>query len=113
LGAELTAWTPHTVTDTADLVHELARVRATGCAVNRGEWRLSVGGVAAVVFDAAGGPEAAVGISGPVERVLLEEEHYRHAVLDTAREISRELGCRTYPLGNGVTPSTRAGERDE
>lgn len=95
----LTAWTERTITDPDDLARELTYARETGCAVNRGEWRVSVAGVAAVVFDAAGQPVAAVGVSGPVDRVLPQESKYRDAVLDTAREISGALGCHHYPLG--------------
>ncbi|MEU9530413.1 IclR family transcriptional regulator [Streptomyces sp. NPDC048210] len=98
LSGGLSSWTERTLTDPEVLRQELAEARATGCAVNRGEWRISVGGIAAVVFDANGAPVAAVGVSGPVDRVLPEESRYRRAVLDSVREISRELGCRTYPI---------------
>jgi DNA-binding IclR family transcriptional regulator len=98
LSGGLSAWTESTITDPEALRRDLARARETGCAINRGEWRISVGGFGAVVFDADGAPAAAVGISGPLERVLPEESRYREAVLGTVREISRELGCRSYPV---------------
>jgi DNA-binding IclR family transcriptional regulator len=98
----LTAWTERTITDPDELRRDLTRARESGCAVNRGEWRVSVAGIAAVVFDAAGRPEAAVGVSGPVDRVLPEEDRYRDLVLDAARAISAELGCRNYPLRAGT-----------
>jgi DNA-binding IclR family transcriptional regulator len=104
LPEQLPAFTERTLPTLAALQKQLAQVRASGCAVNRGEWRTSVAGIAAVVFDAAGLAEAAVGISGPVERVLPEEEAYRRAVLDTARAISTELGCRAYPVGDPTPP---------
>ena len=109
LPEQLPAFTERTLPTLAALQKQLAQVRASGCAVNRGEWRTSVAGIAAVVFDAAGLAEAAVGISGPVERVLPEEEAYQRAVLDTARAISAELGCRAYPVGDSASPlaSTR------
>ncbi|WP_255951115.1 IclR family transcriptional regulator [Streptomyces odontomachi] len=110
LARDLPAWTERTITDPAELARDLAQTRETGCAVNRGEWRISVAGVAAVVFDGAGRPAAAIGVSGPVDRVLPQESRYRGAVLDAAREISRELGCRTYPSGPNAGPA-RSTER--
>ncbi|MGD9525278.1 IclR family transcriptional regulator [Pseudonocardia sp.] len=99
--AEVTATLiPHTnrsITDPDALQRELAQARRAGCAINRGEWRGAVGGIAAPVFNAAGHAEAAVGVSGPVERILEREGFLRGAVLDTARAISSELGCRSYP----------------
>lgn len=62
----------HTAVTTPSLAclkQELADVVRTGHAVNRGEWRDSVGGVAAPVFDAMGEAVAALGISGPLERL--------------------------------------------
>jgi DNA-binding IclR family transcriptional regulator len=44
-------------------------IRRQGYAVNRGEWRESVGGCAAPIFDPAGGVIAAIGVSGPIERL--------------------------------------------
>lgn len=102
LAGGLEAWTERTITDPALMRRELEQVRSSGCAVNRGEWRISVAGVAAAVFDAAGRAEASIGVSGPVERVLAEESRYRELVLATAREISAELGCRNYPVPAAV-----------
>ena len=47
----------------------MARVRQQGYAVNRGEWRESVGGIAAPVRDPSGRVVAAVGLSGPIDRL--------------------------------------------
>lgn len=65
----LRAYTPSTLPDTAALANELARVRQQGCAVNRGEWRASVWGIAAPVQDRSGRVVAAIGISGPAARI--------------------------------------------
>lgn len=65
----LQAYTPSTVPDTAALALELERTRRQGFAVNRGEWRASVWGVASPLRGAGGQVIAALGISGPAERI--------------------------------------------
>lgn len=69
LSRRLRAATPRTVTEPVEFLREMERVRALGYAVNRGEWRESVGGVAAAVRDPGGRVVAAVGVSGPIERL--------------------------------------------
>ena len=69
LSRRLRAATLRTVTEPAEFLREMERVRALGYAVNRGEWRESVGGVAAPVRDPGGRVVAAVGVSGPIERL--------------------------------------------
>lgn len=65
----LPGYTSSTVKDTAALALELEQVRQSGYAVNRGEWRASVWGLAAPVRSATGKVVAAIGISGPAERI--------------------------------------------
>ncbi|WP_293223151.1 IclR family transcriptional regulator [Ottowia sp.] len=65
----LQAFTPSTLADTSALALELERVRQRGYAVNRGEWRASVWGIAAPVFDGGRHVVAAIGISGPAARI--------------------------------------------
>lgn len=65
----LRAFSPRTLTEPAEFIRELERVRQLGYAVNRGEWRESVGGLAAPVRDPSGQVVAAVGLSGPIERL--------------------------------------------
>jgi IclR family KDG regulon transcriptional repressor len=72
LDARLTELHPHsrfTITDPEKLREELAGAERAGYAVNRGEWRESVWGVAAAVRDPLGTPTAAVGVSGPSYRI--------------------------------------------
>jgi IclR family transcriptional regulator, KDG regulon repressor len=90
---QLVAHTPHAITSLAALEEELAHIRQQGFAINRGEWRESVCGLASPIFDAGGAVVAAIGISGPVER--LRPAHIRRFAPDVqaaAREISRSLG---------------------
>lgn len=79
--------TPQTLTDPGDLKRELQVVREQGCAVNRGEWRSDVAGLAVPLFDAAGEPLAAVGFSGPIDRVLDRLDELRTALMDAAIRI--------------------------
>ncbi|HSJ98493.1 MAG TPA: IclR family transcriptional regulator [Myxococcota bacterium] len=94
-GRSLDAYTPRTLASLAALREELGQVRRQGYAVNRGEWRESVGGLAAPVFDGARRAVAAVGISGPVERLRpARMKALAPAVVRAARAISEALG---YP----------------
>jgi DNA-binding IclR family transcriptional regulator len=97
---ELKGSTPATITDRAALRTELARIARFGYAVNRGEWRETVGGVAAPIFDGLGTVVAAIGISGPLER--LGQKRIKVLIPDVLRaggEISRALGYRRPYFG--------------
>ncbi|MCY7309045.1 MAG: hypothetical protein LH632_23540 [Rhodoferax sp.] len=65
----LRSHSPRTITKPAEFLREMEKVRAQGYAVNRGEWRQSVGGCAAPIFDPAGGVIASIGLSGPIDRL--------------------------------------------
>ncbi len=95
---KLQGFTPTTVGDTAQLASELARVRQQGYAVNRGEWRASVWGLAAPVQLASGRVVAAMGISGPATRIRARGVRRLAAlVVDAAQQASRTLACRDTP----------------
>ena len=92
LSVRLVRHSPHTITDPATFLREMARIREAGYAGNRGEWREGVSGVAAPVRDAAGNVIAAVGLSGPAER--LKPSTFRTVasrVIEAAQEISRAI----------------------
>jgi DNA-binding IclR family transcriptional regulator len=92
-GERLHAHTARTIGTRAQLRQELAQVRQQGYAINRGEWRETVGGLAAPIFDAHRRPLAAIGISGPVERLRPPKlKTFTPDVLRAAREISEALG---------------------
>jgi IclR family KDG regulon transcriptional repressor len=87
--------TPATITDRATLQAELRRIARTGYAVNRGEWRDSVGGIASPVFDGLGAVVAAIGISGPLERLSPKRiKALTPEVLNAGAQISRSMGFR-------------------
>ena len=93
----LKIFTPSTLADSAALANELDQVRKLGYAVNRGEWRASVWGIAAPVFNASGRPVAAVGVSGPAARIRERGvKRLGELVVEAARQASR------FPAGAAV-----------
>jgi IclR family KDG regulon transcriptional repressor len=93
--SELKKFTSLTITDHAVLQVELGRVARSGFAVNRGEWHETVGGVASPIFDGLGAVVAAIGISGPLER--LGPKRIKALIPDVLRagaDISRAMGYR-------------------
>ena len=92
-GDRLRAHTPRTIATQVELRQELLHVRQQGYAINRGEWRETVGGLAAPIFDAHRRALAAIGISGPVERLRPPKlKTFTPDVLRAARGISEALG---------------------
>jgi DNA-binding IclR family transcriptional regulator len=89
--------TSRTLAGRKALLVETAQVRELGYAINRGEWREGVCGAAAVILDAQRQVIAAVGVSGPAER-LRPAALRKHAerVVEAAREVSRAMGCTRY-----------------
>lgn len=93
LPAHLPGFTAATVTDTEAMREELRRAARIGYAVNRGEWRDGVGGLAAPVFDGFDRPVAALGISGPLNRLTAARlKALAPRVVEAAAELSRALG---------------------
>jgi DNA-binding IclR family transcriptional regulator len=86
-------FTTRTVADAEELRQELARIRVQGFAVNKGEWRDTVCGLAAPIRDASGLVIAAVGISGPAERLKPKRlKELVAPVVEAAAVISASLG---------------------
>lgn len=95
---KLQVYTPSTIGDTAQLASELARVRQQGYAINRGEWRASVWGIAAPVLIGSGRVVAAMGISGPAARIRARGvRRLTSLVVEAAQEASRTLAQRDAP----------------
>ena len=91
---ELHAHTPATLTTLPELRQALAKIARAGYAVNTGEWRASVCGLAVAVFNGLDQPVAALGISGPRER--LSAARLKLCAPDVVRcgaNLSRELGA--------------------
>lgn len=96
LPAALPRSTSLSVATRDDLMAELAAIRACGFAVNDGEWRERVCGLAAPIFDGSGAVVAAIGISGPADRMQPDIERYADGVIATARAISAAIGFNAY-----------------
>jgi IclR family transcriptional regulator, KDG regulon repressor len=97
-------FTPATLANEAELAAELARIRRDGFALNRGERVAGVHGVAAPVMDSRGAVAAAIGISGPAERLNYRAlRKFGPLVRDVAMRLSQDLGSAPASL------STRAG----
>lgn len=92
-------WTPHTRTDPAALMAELARIRAQGFALSDQEAFLGDISIAAPVLRFDGRCTAAVNIAVPTPRWTVEEvlERLRPRVMAAAAHVSAELGQRPTP----------------
>jgi DNA-binding IclR family transcriptional regulator len=94
---KLEPYTSNSLTQPAELQQELARVRAQGYAINQGEWREQVFGLAAPIRDASSHVVAAIGISGPAERLKPRLMHnMAPMVIKACEEISSLLGYRMH-----------------
>ena len=90
----LQRFTPKTLADLATLRDELREVRRQGFALNRGEWRDSVCGVAAPVFGVGGRAVAAIGLSGPASRLGERLDDFAGQITAAARDLTQKMGCR-------------------
>lgn len=91
----LRPFTPHSIVDMDALLDEFAEIRRAGWAMNRGEWREGVHGLAAPLRDARGQVVASVGISGPGTRFKAKQvKDWSKAVMAAAATISASLGYR-------------------
>lgn len=89
----LTRHSAATITSMDELRAELEKVRRSGIAVNRGEWRKDVGGLATPIFDPHSVPAAAIGVSGPVRRILSHRAQLEEELKSVSKAISAEMGA--------------------
>jgi DNA-binding IclR family transcriptional regulator len=91
--APLTPLTPHTVTDRAALLAELATVRRRGWAAAVDEREIGVASVAAPIRDATGQVIAAISIGGPAVRLGgAQRRRLGGIVIEAGEATSRRLG---------------------
>lgn len=85
--------TEHTITEPQHFMAHVRRIRSAGYAVNRGEWRLHVNGLAAPVIDGSSKVIAAIGISGHDSNLSSHRlQALTQPVLHAAQSLSSELG---------------------
>lgn len=84
--SELTAHTPNTITDPAELREELETIRSRGIAFDDEEWVEGVRCVAAAISDSDGDLLGAISVSGPVER--LEGERFETGIPTRLRNVA-------------------------
>jgi DNA-binding IclR family transcriptional regulator len=99
LAGPLAPLTGHSIADPKALAVQLDEVRTAGHARENQESTLGDAGIAAPVFDRSG-LAGAIGVVGPVERLLAGEQDRELAVKvrEVARQLSRELGAGRAPL---------------
>lgn len=100
LAGPLTRYTTRTIVDSEALEAAVEEVRGAGVAINRGEWEVSVGGVAAPVWGPDDNILAAMGLTLPLSRYTEENSaaliaHVRAAAADA----SRALGASADRIG--------------
>jgi DNA-binding IclR family transcriptional regulator len=108
--ANMKKFTPRTLRNLKELKQDLERVRHLGYAINRGEWRDGVCGIAAPIRDASGSVVAAVGLSGPSARINANGmRDLGVVVMRAAAGISRSLGASKLASASnaGTVSSTR------
>lgn len=103
LAGPLRRLTGKTITDPEALEQMLGAVRTRGYAVEDQEATLGDAGLAAPVFDWSSRVVGALGLVGPVDRLLTERQQGRlaDAVRSTARALSRDLGAGRATMATG------------
>ncbi|KOF53218.1 MULTISPECIES: IclR family transcriptional regulator [unclassified Achromobacter] len=97
---QLVRHTPATLVSLPLLKEELRKIARAGYAVNRGEWREGVGGLAVTILNSLDQPVAAVGISGPLDRLgPARMKQLAPEVAACAQAVSRGMGYRGGYLG--------------
>ena len=91
--AQLKKYTSLTMMRRRDIEQDLEETRKRGYAVNRGEWREGVAGIAAPIRDRHGHVVAAVAVWGSDRNILgTERDSFARMAMSAAHDISRDLG---------------------
>lgn len=103
LSGVLAPLTGRSIVDPGALNDQLAQVRSAGHAQEDQESTLGDAGIASPVFDRSG-LAGAIGVVGPVERLLADGQNQDLAVKvrEVARQLSRELGAGRAPLARAL-----------
>lgn len=90
---KLPRFTSSTIVEREVLRAELVKAARQGYAVNKGEWREGVGGLAAPILDGFDRPVAALGISGPLDRLNSSRiKEFASRLLYVTTKLSTALG---------------------
>jgi DNA-binding IclR family transcriptional regulator len=101
LDSKLEALTVNTITDPVCLKAELVRIRNQGYAIAQEELEIGFVAVAAPIFDINGNILAGISVGGPTTRMTNEQIPETVAsVVEIARAVSKELGCKEYDNPN-------------
>jgi DNA-binding IclR family transcriptional regulator len=92
LPAELERLTARTITDLATFRRHLELVRRQGYAITAGELEVGLDGIAAPVVNRTGEVIAALGVSGPSERIRRQLPSLRALLTTHAQSLSQALG---------------------
>jgi DNA-binding IclR family transcriptional regulator len=103
LAGELPRLTGKTITDPKALAAALEGVTTSGFAVEDQEGIVGEAEIAAPIFEHHGVVVGAIGIAGPVERLLPNgpDEHLAAAVKQAARGLSRDMGAGRRAVARG------------
>jgi len=86
-------YTPITLTRRKDIERDLEESRTRGYAINRGEFRVGVCGIAVPVRDRTGSVVAAIGLWGAEKNILgARQEVLAQLAASAARDVSQSLG---------------------
>lgn len=97
---ELVRKTEYTITDRDQLIRELADIRESRIAYDRGENLQGLTCIACPVFSSLGRLEGAIGISGPAFRINMNRmEQYAQFIKEQSRQLSSVLGYAQTTLG--------------
>jgi IclR family transcriptional regulator, KDG regulon repressor len=96
---EFTQYTPRTITDPNRLKEELVKIRVQGYASDDEEAEIGSRCIAAPIFNYTGKVIAAISVSGPSERILINRiEPAAQIVMEVAHRASMTLGYRQGDL---------------
>jgi IclR family acetate operon transcriptional repressor len=84
--------TSKSVTSRSVLLAELAEIRRTGYATTHGELELGLDALAVPLLGPGGQLVAALGLSGPTERITPQQDQLATLLVDRAAQLSRDLG---------------------
>ncbi len=86
-------YTPLTLTRRKDIERDLEEIRARGYAINRGEFRVGICGIASPIRDKSAGVVASIGVWGAERNILgPRQTELAQLVTSAARDVSKSLG---------------------